>query len=239
MPHPFLTMTTLKRILTRLWLGLRLLLLAALIAVLIPRSNEDTRSIQARVLASVRGQTFNYVEWEVNAIWNKLRQELFGYHAFLPEANRTQLVLDYFAAQRRVWEIESQLIQLPTDDPQRAALQTEHDTLSRQLERDQALVQHIIEGQVSVILNEQGFGILGQPLPPVSMQFLEIPDVLVISPRDAIRQEMTVTLQPMEPEARTALENQVVAAVPDVAAWVTPIGVWACIRQWSGKPTAP
>jgi len=72
------------------------------------------------------------------------------------------------------------------------------DLARRQLQEKQALVEHIIEGQVSAVLAEEGFALWGQPLPPVTMHFLDIPDVLVVSPRDEIRQVTTVTLKPLE-----------------------------------------
>jgi hypothetical protein len=98
----------------------------------------------------------------------------------------------------------------------------------------QALAEHIIEGQVSAVLQDEGFATLGQILPPVTMHFLDAPDVLVVSPRDQIQQEMTVTLNPMPFNNRIALEGGVAESVPDLSVWITPVGgvgVWPAMVQ--------
>jgi len=195
--------------------------LAALLAVVALLFDVQSPPYNARVLRETRGQTFNYVEWEVGAILSKLHQELFGYHAYIPEEQRRAFVLDYFDLRGRLFALEGQIENNPTPA---AALIPQRDALRQALNRRQALAEHIIEGQVSAILQAEGFGLGGQILPPVTMHFLTIPDVLIVSPRDEIRTAMTVTLQPMGFEERVLLESQIAAAVPDQAVWITPIG---------------
>jgi hypothetical protein len=103
----------------------------------------------------------------------------------------------------------------------------------------QPLAEHIIEGQVSAVLQDEGFATLGQILPPVTMHFLDAPDVLVVSPRDQIQQEMTVTLNPMAFSNRIELESDVADSVPDLSVWITPVGgvgIWPAMVQQTDHP---
>jgi hypothetical protein len=188
-------------------------------ALLLDQSSDPPQALQQRVLAVTRDQSFNYVEWEVAALWSKARQELWGFHAFIPEAQRSVYLLAYFDLQRQIWALEDQLAQSvnPTSLAQWQALEAERQTR-------QALAEHLIEGQVSSVLRDEGLAWAGQVLPPVTMRFWDIPDLLVVSPRREIRQALTQTLQPMAFEERVALESRVAQALPDYAVWVTPIG---------------
>jgi len=60
------------------WLVLRLAVLFLLIALIFDHGSEDESGVTARVLATTRGYTFNYVQWEVEALLSKARQEFFG-----------------------------------------------------------------------------------------------------------------------------------------------------------------
>lgn len=208
--------------------GLRLAFLCLGISLLFNHNSDQPSLLQNRILAVARGESFDYAEWELQALWNKAQQELWGYHAFIPEADRSAYVLAYFDRKQQLSSLESQLAQ-PQDLATLAHLQTQHHRLTDEINVAQALVEHIIEGQVSSILRDEGLAFLGQVLPPVTMRFLDIPDVLVVSPREEIHQAMTLTLQPMTFEERIALEARIAQAVPDYAVWITPIGgvgVW-------------
>jgi hypothetical protein len=178
--------------------------------------------LRSRVLAAARPYTFNYVAWEAGAISSKAQQEFLGYHAYIPDDQASRYILDYFALQRQAWALG------PEEKAARAALQQDLDSR-------QALVEHLIEAQVSSVLRDEGFARWGQVLPPVTMHFLAAPDLLVISPRAEIRQAMTLSLVPRSLEERARLEAELSAALPDLSLWITPIGgvgVWpAMVRQ--------
>ncbi|NJL96004.1 MAG: hypothetical protein HC915_20870 [Anaerolineae bacterium] len=209
----------------RLWIAARLLFIFVGMALLLDQDHEDMRGVQARLLGATRHHSFNFVQWEVDALLSKARQEFWGYHAYIPEAERNALVLGYFDRKRQVFQLEEQIEAATGTNPAAvAALSQERDTLRAGLAEDQALVEHIIEGQVSAVLQEEGFAWLGQVLPPVTMRFLDIPDVLVVSPRHEIRQYTTLVLDPQDFASRVALEGQVAAALPEMAVWLTPVG---------------
>lgn len=208
-----------KRWLGRLWTALRLLIIGLLLAMGIKEEQQDMSSLEARIYAPTRDYAFDFVQWEVEALFSKAQQELFGFHAYIPEAERKQLVLDYMALQNRVFILQGQLEATPTPEILAAYRQARAE-----LEAQQPLVEHIIEGQVSAVLQDEGFDWLGQIVPPVTMRFLDVPDVLVVSPRDRIEQYTTLTLDAMDFTERVALESEVAQAVPEMAVWITPIG---------------
>jgi|GEM_PF-4247289 len=214
----------LKTVLRRIWLAIRLLGLALLVLLALPRSTIDDRTPSARVYGAVRGETFNYVEWEIDALWSKVWQSAFGYTDFIPPDQQNQLILKYFSLQNQLWTVEQQLQALEIDDPQREQHQADYDALQDELLTQRELVEPIIEYQVSAVLADEGFAFLGQVMPPVSMRFLDIPDVLVVSPREEIRQLFTVTLDPRNAAERVVFETDIADAVPDLSVWLTPIG---------------
>jgi hypothetical protein len=99
----------------------------------------------------------------------------------------------------------------------------ERDRLRAQLAASQPLAEGTIEGQVSAVLVDAGFGTLGQVLPPVSMHFSQSPTFLIVSPRDRIEMAVDVGLEPLTIEAREALESEIDAAL-DVSSLIVPIG---------------
>ncbi|MFP4321256.1 MAG: hypothetical protein ACLFTK_02270 [Anaerolineales bacterium] len=225
-----------KRLLRHLWTALRLLALFFLIAWLFSGEGLPEDSPRGRIYALTRHQSFDYIEWEIEALWAKAQQTLFGYGAYIPEDAQRAYLLDYFATQNQLWTLQGQRDQILQSG---AAPDDELNANIRALEADLAesrlLAEEIIETQVSAVLAEEGFALLGQVLPPVSMHFLQVPDVLIVSPRDEIRQNFTLTLQAMTFEERVALEETIARAVPERAVYITRIGgvgVWpAMIRE--------
>jgi hypothetical protein len=187
------------------------------------------RSLRVRVTAIARDELFDYVAWEVDALWDKADQELFGVQSYLPEDDRSAQVIDYLARLNAAQALDAEIERVYTDpavrDPQAASadLRAERDALRRQLAQDQPLVESIIEEQVSAVLVDEGFAVLGQVMPPVSMHFSEVPVLLVISPRDHIEFAVDLNLDALSVEDRAALEDQIEGEL-DVSALIVPLG---------------
>ncbi len=206
-------------------------ILLLLIALVVRRNSDHDNSLDGRLALATRGERFDFAVWEMQAILTKAMQEFFGYHAYISEDERKKLVLEYFALQSQLWSLEQQIesAALNPDAPATDDLQDQYDTVRADLKSRQPLVEHIIEGQVSAVLQDEGFGVLGQIIPPVTMHFLNPPNVLVVSPRNEIRQYTTIVLNPHEFTERVALENRIAEAVPEMSVWITRIGgvgVW-------------
>lgn len=176
-----------------------------------------------------RDWQFDYVGWEINALAVKARQTLWGLHPFMTEADRSAFVRAYMADLAAAQRLESAVSALYADpavtDPAAASaeLRAERDALRRDLTARQPLAEAILEGQVAAVLVEQGFGLAGQILPPIAMHFTQVPNLLVVSPRDEIRFDISINLYPMPVDEQAALEAAIDEAL-DAASLIVPLG---------------
>ena len=186
-------------------------------------------SLRARVTSLARNHLFDYVSWEIDALWEKTQQELLGTHYYLDDGEQRIQVLTYLEQLADAQEIEAQIERAYSNpyinDPLSATvdLRAERDRLRADLDASQPLVEGIIESQVSAVLTDAGFDLLGQVMPPVSMHFTELPTLLVISPRDHIEFKVDINLTPLTIEQRETLEAQIEREL-DVSALIVPLG---------------
>lgn len=203
--------------------------LSLLLLFLLQRSVVPVGQVWAAAAIAVREHQFDYVGWELDALSAKLGAALFGLHPFMDEAARADYVRAYLADLARAQALDSEINAAFSDpavaDPQAAtaSLRAERDTLRADLRARQTLAESILEGQVSAVLVEQGFGLAGQVLPPVSMRFTQVPNLLVVSPRDEIRFDVSINLDPLPVDQIAALEAEIEAA-RDVSALIVPLG---------------
>ncbi|MFN2271523.1 MAG: hypothetical protein ACK2US_11840 [Anaerolineae bacterium] len=149
-------------------------------------------SFGARLDRILRGEYFDFVTWEAEALTDKLGQELTKPQDYLQDQTRRQVVLDYLDLVTRIRQLEGEISRIYTApevaDPAEAS-EEQRETLE-QLRAEQARIQGtaeaILEEQIASILLEEGFGIVGQVMPPVRFHFTPLPKYLIISPRDEI-----------------------------------------------------
>ncbi len=92
------------------------------------------------------------------------------------------------------------------------------------LEKLKPLAETVLQENVALVLEEAGLGVGGAPFPPVAFQFSELPVALIISPRDIIRQEANLQLDPgLSLEDQIDLEANVEQEL-DVSALAVGIG---------------
>jgi hypothetical protein len=97
-------------------------------------------------------------------------------------------------------------------------------TLRAQMGQMQAVVEAVLEEQLSVILAEQGLVLGGQPVPPVAFHLTPLPYALIVSPRDTIRQDANLDVSgDLTLDEQVALEQSVAQGL-DVSALVVPLG---------------
>ena len=172
---------------------------------------------------------FNYIGWEVGAIRVKAAQTLFGLQAFMDEESRSQFVRDYMIDLGKAQQLEAQIEAMYTDpnikDPESASQdhRIEKDRIRQRLAERQLTVEAILEGQVAMILVDEGFGIFGQLLPPIAMHFTQVPNLLVISPREQIQMDTSIALSPMSVEQRNQIETELDEHY-EVSSLVVPLG---------------
>jgi len=232
-----------RRILHTLWIAaLRLALTIALIAALGDGTERDT-SLSARITALARDHLFDYAAWEVEALWGKLCESVLGVGPYLDDEQGRALLLAYLETLSAAQEVEAQIERLYADpdvpDPEAAAapLRAERDALRERLRADQPLVERLIEGQVSAVLADEGFGLLGQVLPPVSMHFTETPVALIVSPRERIAVAANLDLDALPIEERESLEARIDAAL-GVSSLIVPLGGLSLYPAMIVEPSA-
>ncbi len=211
---------------------LRLLVYFILLAMMLFLLNGSTLplGVQWNAVALIaRDWQFDYITWELDALAVKVGQTLYGLHPFMTEEARSQYVRDYMAMLQQAQSVEAQVNAIfsdpNADDPESASaeLRAERDRLRTELQARQPLVESIVEGQVAAVLVEQGFGVGGQLLPPISAHFTQVPLLLVVSPRDTIRFDISINLKPMTVDEETALENEIDRS-QDVSSLIVPLG---------------
>lgn len=182
-----------------------------------------------RAAVIVSEYQFDYLGWELEAIASKASQSLWGVHQYMDEAERSQIVRDYFVDMTQVKQLEAQIeaVYINPDiadpDSDTSDQRAERDTLRTDLRARQAMVEAIIEGQVASVLVDEGFGVAGQLLPPISMHFTQVPMLLIVSPRDEIRFDISINLDPIPVDEQERLESQVDETL-DVASLIVPLG---------------
>ncbi|RMD51984.1 MAG: hypothetical protein D6835_02650, partial [Candidatus Thermofonsia bacterium] len=150
--------------------------------------------------------------------------------SYLPEESRKQIVLNYLDMIGQARQLTSDIEKIYADpaitDPETAAapLQQQLNALRKQMAFQQPLAEAIIQDQVSVILQEEGFALTGQVLPPVMVHMTPLPMMLIVSPRDRIEQVDRVALTAGLPVAEQEAMETAVFENLNLSALVVPIG---------------
>jgi hypothetical protein len=178
----------------------------------------------------VRSVEFDYVGWMANAAYLKIVQAAAGTPDYLPAEKKHQLVLDYLDQVARVAQLENKITEVYADpanaDPAQAV-----EEWNRQLALEKGrlgqiapLAEAILQQQVVQLAAENGLTLIGQAVPPLAYHTTELPLDLVLSPRNAIRQETSLSLNPgMSADEKDRLEKQIQARL-DYSALVVPVG---------------
>jgi hypothetical protein len=188
---------------------------------------EDTAD---RVRRYTRPFEFDFGSWTVQAIGLKLGQWGLASEWYITEGQRTQLVLDYFSRLASIRALESEIALIYADphieQPEitSQALVDELDSLRQIQSSVELMVEAILQEQVAAVLEEMDLGLLDGVFPPVLFKFSQLPMALIVSPRDAIRQDANIQLEPeMILQDTVALEGRV-EDEGDYSALVVPIG---------------
>ncbi len=183
-----------------------------------------------RVRAFTRDIEFNYITWTINALGVKLEQSALQTSKYLPAPKSRELVLEYLDLISLIQGRESLLSGIYADpnisDPFAASqvVRDELDQLYARRAELAPLVESILQDQVSQVVADMGLGTGGQPIPPVLYHSTALPLALIVSPRDTIRQDANISLNPdLSLEERVALEDKVDKAL-NVSSLVVGVG---------------
>ncbi len=216
----------LRRVVER-WKTLGLLL--ALLLVL-SVDNAPPMSMEARLHRQLTDKRFDFATWEIRAVWQKLSHSLLSPQRFMDEQDRGDIFLDYLAlideSQRLEAEIRRAYVDPEIDDPETATedLRAQRRGTRAAILAQQPLAEAILEEQVTSVLVDEGFGVVGQTVPPVKMHFTPLPQLLVISPRDRIERMHQMNLSHgLSTAEREEIEDQIDTEF-DVSSLITGIG---------------
>ncbi len=173
---------------------------------------------------------FDFLVWEAQAIAVKAEAILAREHAYLDEAARGQVVLDYLTLIQEAGQIERQIEQIYINseaDTFDATLTDLQDSLTQKkmaLAKIQPFAEAILQDQVADVLRNEQFAVLGQTWPPVMMHMTPLPTILMVSPRDHIERIYGIPLvHGLSIPERELLETAVFDQL-NLSALVVPIG---------------
>lgn len=177
-----------------------------------------------------RSVEFDYVSWTLEALSVKLNQAALDTPFYFSETARHQIVVDYLHLMEYILSSENRLNLMYTDpqvhNPAAASLNLRAG-LTRLYARQRQLAplaEAVLQEQISATLADLGLTTGGQPLPPVLFHITPLPYNLVISPRDKIQQDATISLLPdLSVDQQITLENRVDSGL-NVSSLVVPVG---------------
>jgi hypothetical protein len=183
-----------------------------------------------RARAFTRDIEFDYLTWMLDAAAVKARAGAAGVPGHLDRESGRIAVSDYLHLTQRIARAEDSLNRIYADPalPDKDAAASHITSMLLDLYRQQDLLAPLAEGvlqaQVAEVVTSLGLAPLGQPLPGVLYHSTDVPDALIVSPREHIRQSANISIQAGLPiEQLTALEQRVEEGL-EVSALVVPIG---------------
>jgi hypothetical protein len=219
-------------IITGMWLKrlLKIILIALIGVFALTRDSQLPAESRWQARYYTRSYEFDYISWTVDAFVKKLSHFSTGSSAYLSEQAQVQSVLNYLDLVAQIRRVEGQVNEIfanpDIENPQEASrdLRQQLEELSQVRARLGPLAEAVIQAQISSVLDEMGFGIAGQPIPPVLYRTTPLPVALIISPRHVIRQDADISLVPeLTVDQKAALEEQVDRSL-DVSSLVVNIG---------------
>jgi hypothetical protein len=178
-----------------------------------------------QVTASYR---FDFVNWESMAVASEIGRRWHSPPLPDNQIGRQNLVQSFLEQEQRIRELEDELdrIYAANPNPGQAAQALEQKLAEIKSAQAEIIpqVETILSRQVETVLRDEGFTIAGQVFPPVSLRFTDPPTSLILSPRDKIKNQHSVQLQPdLDNKVRSKIEATLDQR-GDVSSYVTDVG---------------
>ena len=206
------------------------LILLILISLFCSQSIWAEHNLADQVEVYTRPYEFDYFYWTIQSLWSKETQSAIGVANFIPANEKHRLVTGFMSLVHELDDVESVIEQTYSDpkiiDPQIAAKPLiDHKVKLDALYDQQALlVESILQNEISDVLNQLGISFQGVTFPPVLYRLTTLPDQLVVSPRNIIREDAGISLNPgLSAQQIRDLEN-IIETNLHVSALVVPLG---------------
>jgi len=200
------------------------------LVLLVGREAQVESTTSALVRRLILEREFDFVDWTLDAAQVKTAQSWLNDQAYLSADESKQFILDYLGLLEQIQRLEARINQIYTDpnetDPEAGGLplRTELEELRVRQSQRQPLAEEIFQNQVTTSLAGLGLTLGGQPIPPVSFHTTPLPMALIVSPRDMIRQEANLEINPgLTADGQSALEDEIDRALA-VSSLVAPLG---------------
>lgn len=186
----------------RLYRYIDILSATLICVVLLTASNLLPYDANEAPRAYTRSLEFDYVSWEADAILIKNAQGALNAPRYMTVAQQQQVVKDYLDLVQQITTYEDKVQQIYADpkitDKSQAAAQLSDSLVVLKDERSRLgpLAEEVLQSQVSSVLAQYGLTTGGQPLPPLLYHTTPLPMALIISPRNVIREDNNISLQP-------------------------------------------
>ena len=177
-----------------------------------------------------RPDEFDFVNWTLDAIGVKLGQSALAAPFYFDGIARHQLVVDYFHLMDTILQDENKLDLIYSDpsvkNPATASTSLRAELAGLYIRQSQLdpLAESILQEEVAATLANQGLTSGGQPIPPVLFHLTPLPYNLIISPRNKIQEDASISLIPdLTVDQQVKVESQVDKKL-DVSSLVVPVG---------------
>jgi hypothetical protein len=202
----------------RLFTALRILILVAVLIVITGPEWPAFQDERHKINAILGQRHFDFLVWEIGALSTKAEAAIAGGQSYLDEDTRKEAVLDYLELLGEVRRLESTIRtvfsdpSIPDPEAETAEWQREVDEKRLILEHEQPMIEAILQEQIAAVLVDAGFDLLGSAWPPVEMHMTALPFVLIVSPREEIRQIHNI---PLEHGLSTLSREEIEEAIND------------------------
>jgi hypothetical protein len=184
----------------------------------------------ARIRHDTRDFEFDFAGWNLSAIGIKVEQSSLGYTGYLSATDREALVREFLDLTQQADQLQARQLKL-NSDPSSPHPDAEVESNERQVEQTrsrlaalQPFVETVLQEQEAVVMAGLGLDAGGLSLPPVSFHLARPPLSVIVSPRETIRQDASIQLDPnMTLGQQISLEDQLERSL-DVSALVVPLG---------------
>jgi hypothetical protein len=187
-------------------------------------------SIKTRLNRELAQERFDFAGWEITAVWHKLTHSLVAPQRYMSEQDRHDFLLDYLSLVGEFQHLEGEIHRIYVDpeigdaDAATVELRDRREELRRAIDARQSTAEAILEEQVASVLEDEGFGVLGQELPPLQVRFTSLPNLLVVSPRTHIERIHQLSLTHGLGVAKQEAIEEEIDTTYDVSSLVTGIG---------------
>ena len=173
---------------------------------------------------------FNLIKWTTGALVDKIILKSLNISDYLSLESKEIIIDDYLNNKNKLNDIRIRIYQIYSDpfmiDSEKPVKEVEtiFESLKRIDSEITPLVEEILESQIIAVFFENRLAIYGQPFPPLLFKISELPENLIVSPRDRIEQIESVSLtSQLETKDMENLESTIDSEL-NVSSLVVPIG---------------